>query len=55
LRERLASPEGQRLLDELATVFAQAALNRLHREVAAQIADNDGASIEDSTLSRIVL
>jgi hypothetical protein len=31
-RERLASPEGQRLLDELAIVFAHAAIDRMLEE-----------------------
>jgi hypothetical protein len=34
LKERAASPEGQRLLDELAMVFVEAAVRRLLKEQA---------------------
>jgi hypothetical protein len=34
LRERAASPEGQKLLDELAMVFVEAAVRRLLKEQA---------------------
>jgi len=35
LRERIASPEGQRLLDELARIFAEEAVDRMLRDSRA--------------------